>query len=124
MGRKFTRKDLESLIGKLQFVTACVRPGRIFISRLLNALRGPAMGVHKAEVEMCKDIDWWKKYLTEYNGVSILWPEVHLVPNEQLASDSCLTGLGGRQCVIGNIFTTSCQQNDRVGILPIWRCGG
>ena len=35
----FVRKDLESLIGKLQFVAACVRPGRVFICRLLNVLR-------------------------------------------------------------------------------------
>ena len=69
MGRKFIRKDLESLIGKLQFVTACVRPGRIFISRLLNTLRGLPAGVHSAEFEMCKDIEWWKKFLTKYNGV-------------------------------------------------------
>ena len=34
--RTYTRTQLESLIGKLQFVAACVRPGRIFISRLLN----------------------------------------------------------------------------------------
>ena len=33
-----TRVELEQLIGKLQFVACCVRPGRIFISRLLNQL--------------------------------------------------------------------------------------
>ena len=35
----FTRRQLQSLLGKLSFVTACVRPGRIFMSRLLNRLR-------------------------------------------------------------------------------------
>ena len=34
----YTRKQLESLIGKLIFVAVCVRPGRIFICRLLNSL--------------------------------------------------------------------------------------
>ena len=35
----FTRHQLQSLLGKLSFVTACVRPGQIFMSRLLNRLR-------------------------------------------------------------------------------------
>ena len=36
---RFTVKELQSLLGKLSFVSACVRASRIFLSRLLNALR-------------------------------------------------------------------------------------
>ena len=32
-------KDLQSLLGKLHFVSSCVRPGRLFVSRLLTWLR-------------------------------------------------------------------------------------
>ncbi|CAC5399094.1 unnamed protein product [Mytilus coruscus] len=32
-------KEVQSLIGKLNFIASCVRPGRIFISRILNFLR-------------------------------------------------------------------------------------
>ena len=35
-----TRRELESLIGKLQFLAKCVRAGRIFISRLIQWLKG------------------------------------------------------------------------------------
>lgn len=35
----FTKRELQQLLGKLSFVSACVRPGRAFMSRLLNALR-------------------------------------------------------------------------------------
>ena len=35
----YIRKRLKSLLGKLSFVTPCVKPGLIFMSRLLNALR-------------------------------------------------------------------------------------
>ena len=35
----FTKKELQSLVGKLSFVTNCVRSGRIFLSRLLHELR-------------------------------------------------------------------------------------
>ena len=36
---RFTIKELQSLLGKLSFVTACVHASRIFLSRLLNALQ-------------------------------------------------------------------------------------
>ena len=35
----FTKRKLQQLLGKLSFVSTCVRPGRAFMSRLLNALR-------------------------------------------------------------------------------------
>ena len=35
----YSMKQLKSLLRKLSFVTACVKPGRIFMSHLLNALR-------------------------------------------------------------------------------------
>ena len=38
--KKSKVRDIQSLIGKLQFVAKCVPPGRIFISRLLEMLRG------------------------------------------------------------------------------------
>ena len=37
--RSASLKDLQSLLGKLNFISQCVRPGRIFVSRLLNWLR-------------------------------------------------------------------------------------
>ena len=36
---RFTVKELQSLLGKLSFVSACVHASRIFLSRLLDALR-------------------------------------------------------------------------------------
>ena len=36
---RFTVKELQSLLGKLSFVSACVHASRIFLSRLLNTLR-------------------------------------------------------------------------------------
>ncbi|CAG2206889.1 unnamed protein product [Mytilus edulis] len=32
-------RDIQSLVGKLNFMASCVRPGRVFMSRLLNWLR-------------------------------------------------------------------------------------
>ncbi|KAK2548904.1 hypothetical protein P5673_030846 [Acropora cervicornis] len=35
----YTKKQLQSLLGKLSFVTACVKPGRIFMARSLQGLQ-------------------------------------------------------------------------------------
>jgi hypothetical protein len=38
--KKFAKlKEIQSLVGKLNFIASCVKPGRIFMSRLLNWLR-------------------------------------------------------------------------------------
>ena len=34
-----TLKQLQSLLGKLKFVAACVKPSRMFVSRMLSWLR-------------------------------------------------------------------------------------
>jgi len=36
---KATKSEIQSLVGKLNFIGCCVKPGRIFISRILNWLR-------------------------------------------------------------------------------------
>ena len=38
-GPQSTKSDLQSLIGKLSHIYACISPGRIFMQRLLNELR-------------------------------------------------------------------------------------
>ena len=40
--RSFTKREPQQLLGKLSYVSACVRPGKAFMSRLLNALRSGA----------------------------------------------------------------------------------
>ena len=52
-------KDVERLVGKLKFVAKCVRPGRIFISRLLETLGYfPGEGKYTLSKEFKKDIRW------------------------------------------------------------------
>jgi hypothetical protein len=37
--KKASLKGLQSLLGKLHFISACVRPDRVFVNRLLSWLR-------------------------------------------------------------------------------------
>ena len=91
-----SRKEIESLIGKLQFAAKCVRMGRIFIARLINWIRGLSRkGKHRIPLEARKDISWWGRFMQEFNGISILW--MVKVPNTdmEIATDASLQGYGG-----------------------------
>ena len=60
-------KEIQSLLGKLNFIAACVKPGRIFISRMLkwlnvlNKERQPRELVSIPEY-VTKDIMWWQNF--------------------------------------------------------------
>ena len=91
-----SRKEIESIVGKLQFMGMCVKPGRIFIARLLNWLRGLARhGTHNIPLEARKDIAWWSRYLSSYNGVSILWMHNNPQVDSIVATDASKKGFGG-----------------------------
>ncbi len=92
-----THKELESLIGKLQFLAKCIRPGRVLISRLLNFLKAfPKTGFQKIPDEARNDIKWWWQVLLGFKGESIIWlldmcntEAIHLC-------HGCLIGCSGR----------------------------
>ena len=90
-------KEVQSLVGKLNFVASCVPPGRIFISRILNFLRefSDKKALLEVSSEFKKDLLWWSKFLHVYNGISILNLQDWTEPDEFFASDACLSGCGG-----------------------------
>lgn len=101
--KKASLKDLQSLLGKLFFIATCVRPGRIFVSRLLNWLRqafpsnitGNGHKIfRRIPSEVHKDLLWWHKFLHSYNGISIMFLEEWSRPDEVFSSDACLQGFG------------------------------
>lgn len=96
--RSFTKRQLQQLLGKLSYVSACVRPGRAFMSRLLNALRScsssPKRTVHPVSDDLRADIIWWLYFLSHYNGVSVIPSDVIISNPELFATDACLTGCG------------------------------
>ena len=92
--KTFRRKQLESLLGKLQFISNCVRPGRLMVFRLREALRGADDRHRPVTEEMQKDIRWWIHFLPRCNTTSIMWMDQFEVPDQLMATDSCLTGIG------------------------------
>jgi len=100
-----TLKEVQSIIGKVNFVAKCVKPARIFISRMLNFLRGMnKTGRSVLTEEFRGDIRWWCRYLPCFNGISLLLKEPWSKPDEVLASDACLVGCGA---VCGHEFLHS-----------------
>ena len=70
----FSKSDLQSLIGKLSYICACISTGRIFMQRLLQELRQlqHKRTRFKPTSDMLSDLRWWDKFLPVYNGVSLL----------------------------------------------------
>jgi hypothetical protein len=90
-----TRREVQSLLGKLQFVASCVRPDRVFISRILNLLRGlPDKGATVLPESVKKDVFWWYEFMPLYNGVSMMALEEWSKPDSVFSSDACLSGCG------------------------------
>ena len=102
-----TKSDLQSLIGKLSYLCACISPGRIFMQRLLNELR--QLPTKRARFvpssDMLSDLRWWDKFLSVYNGVSLLRSSPWPVSDHFFCTDACLTGIGGFFC--GRFFHSS-----------------
>jgi hypothetical protein len=100
-------KEIQKLLGKLNFVGACVKSSRVFINRILNWLRDcyasneSHSANHMIPQEVKKDLLWWSRFLPLYNGISLIdYGEWSLV-DEVFSSDSCLTGCGG---ICGNQY--------------------
>ena len=104
--RRANRRQLESLVGKLLFVAKCVRPGRLFVARMLEVLRGleGRSSSFVVDEEFSKDVMWWSSLLEWYNGVSIIPDVLWAKPDSVLATDACLEGAGGVNLVRREFF--------------------
>ena len=102
-----SKKDLQSLLGKLFWVARVVRYARAFMGRLLNQLRSLS-NLHdgkkvKLTEESLKDIKWWGMYLEHFNGVTMIVNEEPILlsyeqlldsPEKICAGDATPTGGG------------------------------
>ena len=92
-----TKSELQSLVGKLSFISKCVRQSRLFLSRILALLRTLRQNGHSTRLstEFRRDIAWWLRFMRTYNGVSIISSLVWTAPDAVFSTDACLSGCGG-----------------------------
>ena len=69
-----TKKELESLVGKLAFASQVVKPGKTFLRRMFELISVARHSHHhiRLNVEFRSDLYWWATFLCSWNGVSIL----------------------------------------------------
>ena len=95
--RHCTKRSLQSLCGKLLWVAKCVRHSRVFLTRLLAALKvhaeqAPYFRISLSD-EMLRDIQWWCTYLRVFNGVNFIIDPSHV--KFSYKGDACPSGGGG-----------------------------
>lgn len=96
-----TVKQMQSLVGKLNFAAGVVRSGRIYMARLINTLRNRlsnSTGTIKLSQENLNDVRWWLEHVKIYNGVpmeSLMVSKHWESPGSIWSSDSSGSGLGG-----------------------------
>ena len=83
--------DLCTLLGKLLYVSQVCPPARLFLNRMLNALRqGPEQGSFTISPEFPEDLAWFDWFLPTTDGTFIiLQDDRYLV---QLYIDACMSG--------------------------------
>ena len=102
-----SKKLLQQLLGKLLWVSKCVRFSRGFIGRLLSQLQTMHPLADNKRVKLStgsrQDIVWWDRYLRRFNGIEMLYQTDPLgLSLDQLldtqamvnCGDACMTGGG------------------------------
>ena len=106
---KTNKRALQSLLGKLFWVSRCIRFSRGFMGRLLNQLRD----LHKYPdyknsiiPNSCKeDIAWWARYLRRFNGTELIYPlSVSHASVEELINMGAVVNCGDAQPLGGGAF--------------------
>ena len=71
--KKITLRDLQSLIGLLNFACLVVRPGRAFLRRLIDLTKSISNPFHfiKLTCEARADLQAWTSFIENFNGKSV-----------------------------------------------------
>ena len=93
--RKTTAKkyELQSILGKLLWVSRTVRFSRIFVSRIIAETRKLSKQSEKTTLsrDIMKDLLWWSKYMEIFSGVEII-PST--IVSLSVLGDACPQGGG------------------------------
>ncbi len=91
-----TKRELLSLLGKLNFCTLVVKDGKFFTRRLIHLSKKPKALHHRVRVtpQAIADISWWLKSMWVHNGTSWFPTPFHIPSATLIFSDASDTGMG------------------------------
>ena len=93
--KSLTRRQYQSLLGKLIYIHKCVKPARIFVNRILSLFReSPGAKKIKLTSEFFMDLDWFISFLPKFSGSSKIF-KPNIKDMNSLHVDACMTGIGG-----------------------------
>ena len=108
--QKWSRKtvakkfELQSILGKLLWVSRAVRFSRIFVARIIAEVRKLKKQSDKTTLsrEIRKDFLWWENFIDVFSGVEII-----PAPTASLAvyGDACVQGGGSWYPAVGEYFS-------------------
>ena len=92
--KRASKKQLQSLAGKLNWASAVVRGGRVFLRRIIDGIAALKKDWHKAKLigEIKRDILWWRDFISTFNGKAMILDHI---PITSVFTDACKTGGGG-----------------------------
>ena len=71
---KVTVREMQSVIGYLCFICKVIEPGRTYLRRMFDVLKGNPRPHHYVRIskEVQLDLDMWMEFLRKHNGVTLL----------------------------------------------------
>lgn len=91
---RVSKRQLQSLIGKLSWAAAVVYGGRVFLRRIINAMTSLTHKNHKLKLQanIMQDINWWLQFMSTFNGKALILTQL---PVSAIYTDACSEGAGG-----------------------------
>ena len=92
--KRASKKQLQSLAGKLNWAAGVVYGGRVFIRRIIDAICKLAAANHKCILsrEVRADIEWWETFMSSFNGTALILDDM---PITSVCTDACNIAAGG-----------------------------
>ena len=107
--KKFTLRDLQSLIGLLNYACLVVVPGRAFLRRLIDLTCGISCPSHYIRLnrEVRADLHMWSHFINNYNGKSVILGDTWLSSDKALLFTDASGSLGFAAVLGTELFALS-----------------
>ena len=103
--KKVTLRELQSLIGLLNFAFSIIRTGRAFLRRLIDQTCGKRCPTHKITLngEARLDKNAWLQFITDFNGKSVFLP-ANWTSSDTISFFTDASGTLGYAAVFGHVW--------------------